>query len=163
MDLKLIQRLVRLMKRADVTDLEIDDANAGMRVRLKRGGPDAVAAPVVQVMQGAGGAPLAPAAALVQPAAPAAGGGTPEAAPAPAGHAVTSPLVGTFYRSPSPDAAPFVEIGARIQVDQVLCIVEAMKVMNEIKSEVAGEVLDILVDNGEPVEYGQPLFLVKTS
>jgi acetyl-CoA carboxylase biotin carboxyl carrier protein len=162
MDLKLIQRLVRLMKRADVTDLEIDDANAGMRVRLKRGGPDGAVAPVVQVMQGAAGAALAPTAALVQPLASAAGGAA-EAAAAPAGHPVTSPLVGTFYRSPSPDAAPFVEVGARIQVDQVLCIVEAMKVMNEIKSEIAGEVLEILVDNGEPVEYGQPLFLVKTS
>ncbi|MEM7014754.1 MAG: acetyl-CoA carboxylase biotin carboxyl carrier protein, partial [Verrucomicrobiota bacterium] len=80
----------------------------------------------------------------------------------PAGHPITSPLVGTFYRSPSPEASSFVEVGSHIDVDQVLCIVEAMKVMNEIKSDVAGEVLEVLVENGEPVEYGQPLFLVKT-
>lgn len=161
MDLKLIQRLVRLMKRADVTDLEIDDANAGMRVRLKRGSVDPGQAPVVQVMQGAGGAPVAAAAPLAMPGAPQAAA-EPEAAAAPAGHPVTSPLVGTFYRSPSPEAPSFVEVGSHVEVDQVLCIVEAMKVMNEIKADVAGEVLEVLVENGEPVEYGQPLFLVKT-
>jgi acetyl-CoA carboxylase biotin carboxyl carrier protein len=69
-------------------------------------------------------------------------------------------MVGTFYRSPSPDAAPYVEVGDRITKDTVVCIVEAMKVMNEIKAEVAGDILEILVQNGEPVEYGQPLFLV---
>jgi len=159
MDLKLIQRLVRLMKRAEVTELEIDDANAGVRVRLKRGSVEAGQAPVVQVMQGAGGAPVTAAGVPVMPVGqvlPA------EAPPPPAGHQLTSPLVGTFYTSPSPEAAHFVSVGSHVDVDQVLCIVEAMKVMNEIKSDVAGEVLEVLVENGEPVEYGQPLFLIKT-
>jgi acetyl-CoA carboxylase biotin carboxyl carrier protein len=159
MDLKLIQRLVRLMKRAEVTDLEIDDANAGMRVRLKRGAVEPGQAPVVQVMQGAAGAPVAAGAVPMVPVAAAA---EPEAVASPAGHQLTSPLVGTFYTSPSPEAGNFVDVGSHVELDQVMCIVEAMKVMNEIKSDVSGEVLEILVENGEPVEYGQPLFLIKT-
>src|SRR4029079_4692168 len=78
------------------------------------------------------------------------------------GTAIQSPMVGTFYRAGSPEAEPFVTVGMRITPDKVLCIIEAMKVMNEIKSEVWGEVLEILAENGEPVEFGQPLFLVKT-
>lgn len=74
---------------------------------------------------------------------------------------VTSPIVGTFYRAPSPEAAPFVEIGSRVKKGQVLCIIEAMKLMNEIESEVDGIVIKILVDNGQPVEYGEPLFLIE--
>jgi acetyl-CoA carboxylase biotin carboxyl carrier protein len=74
---------------------------------------------------------------------------------------VTSPIVGTFYRSPSPDAEPFVDVGARVKKGQVLCIIEAMKLMNEIESEVDGVVVRILVDNGHPVEYGEPLFLIE--
>lgn len=157
MDLKLIQRLVRLMKRADVTDLEIDDANAGMRVRLKRGSVDPGQAPVVQVMQGAGGAPVAAAGpAAVPGAAP-----EPEAPAVPAGQAVTSPLVGTFYRSPSPENPSFVEVGSTVDVDQVVCIVEAMKVFNEIKAEAAGTIEEVLVENGTAVEFDQPLFRIK--
>ena len=160
MDLKLIQRLVRMMKRAEVTDLEVDDTNAGLRVRIRRGDPERAApAPVVHVMQGAGGAPLAMSPTGLH-AVPAPEGDEPEA---PAGHAIPSPLVGTFYRASSPETPSFAEVGSHVEVDQVLCIVEAMKVMNEIKSDVAGEVLEILVENGEPVEYGQPLFLIKTS
>jgi acetyl-CoA carboxylase biotin carboxyl carrier protein len=74
---------------------------------------------------------------------------------------IPSPMVGTFYRSPSPDASPYVEVGDRIGKDSPICIVEAMKVMNEIKAEVEGEILEILVQNGEPVEFGQPLFLIR--
>jgi acetyl-CoA carboxylase biotin carboxyl carrier protein len=74
---------------------------------------------------------------------------------------IQSPIVGTFYRSPSPDAEPFVEVGSRIQKGQVLCIIEAMKLMNEIEAEISGEVVKIFVENGQPVEYGQPLFSVK--
>jgi acetyl-CoA carboxylase biotin carboxyl carrier protein len=162
MDLKLIQRLVRLMERGEVTDLEIDDPESGLRLKLKRGSMSGPASPVVQVLQGGGGVP----APLVQ--APAAGApaaapseGTPAAAEAPAGRPVTSPLVGTFYRAPAPGAANFVEVGHRVEIDQVLCIIEAMKVMNEIKADVAGEVLQVLVENGEPVEFGQPLFLIR--
>ncbi len=115
--------------------------------------------PLVHVMHGAPVA--APAAA---PALPASGStpAAPEKPAAPKGVTINSPMVGTFYRSASPEADPFVRVGMRIEVDRTLCIIEAMKVMNEIKAEIAGEVLDILVENGEPVEFGQPLFLVKT-
>ncbi|MGB0333137.1 MAG: acetyl-CoA carboxylase biotin carboxyl carrier protein, partial [Planctomycetota bacterium] len=75
---------------------------------------------------------------------------------------ITSPMIGTFYASPSPDADPFTAVGDRVGDESVVCIIEAMKVMNEIKAECSGEIVEILVENGEPVEYGQPLFLVKT-
>jgi len=78
-------------------------------------------------------------------------------------HTVTSPLVGTFYRAPSPDAPPFVEVGSKVQKGQVLCIIEAMKIMNEIESDVSGIVRKILVENGQPVEYGEPLFLIEVT
>ena len=81
--------------------------------------------------------------------------------PAAKGHNITAPMVGTFYRSPSPEAAPFIEVGQTIKVGQPLCIIEAMKLMNELESDVTGKVLDILVENGQPVEYGQPLFVVE--
>jgi acetyl-CoA carboxylase biotin carboxyl carrier protein len=75
--------------------------------------------------------------------------------------AIESPMVGTFYRSPSPDSEPFSEVGTRVDEESVVCIIEAMKVMNEIKAELRGEIVELLVENGDPVEYGQPLFLVK--
>ncbi|MCX7987928.1 MAG: acetyl-CoA carboxylase biotin carboxyl carrier protein [Thermodesulfovibrio sp.] len=78
-------------------------------------------------------------------------------------HTVTSPLVGTFYRSPSPDSSPFVEVGTRVEKGQVLCIIEAMKIMNEIESDVSGVIKKILVESGQPVEYGEPLFLIEVA
>jgi acetyl-CoA carboxylase biotin carboxyl carrier protein len=158
MQLRLIQRLVALMKKGEVTELELEDTQAGLRVRLRRG-PEAPAAgmPVVHVTQ-AGGAALptaAPGSAAVA-AAPAAA----EAA-APSGTPFTSPMVGTYYRSSSPDAEPFVQVGANVGPDTTLCIIEAMKVMNEIKAETSGRIVQILVQNGEPVEFGQPLFLIQ--
>lgn len=161
MEIKTIQRLVQLMQRGDVTELEIDDPASGLKVRLKRG-HDAPAPPetVVHVTQGAAGAaPVAavPAAAL----APAGTTPAPDEPPAPAGKPFPSPLVGTFYRSPSPESEPFVAVGSQVGPDSVLCIIEAMKVMNEIKAETSGTVVAVLVENGEPVEFGQPLFLIE--
>jgi len=164
MDLKLIQKLIRMMKNDGVGELELEDQKSGVRVRLKRGGDTPPpAAPLVQLMHGAVPAHLAapearatggqPSARSIEAAAPAAPAGTP----------IVSPMVGTFYRSPSPESEPFVSVGSKIEVDSRLCIIEAMKVMNEIKAEIAGEILEILVENGEPVEFGQPLFLVKTA
>jgi len=164
MDLKLIQKIVRMMSRADLTELEIDDTDSGLKLRLKRG-TEGVAgpAPVVQVL--GGGAPVPQmgfAPVPVGAIGPEAEAGDPDALPEGA-QQIPSPMVGTFYRAASPDASPFVDVGGRIRTDDVICIIEAMKVMNELKAEVGGEILGILVENGEPVEFGQPLFLVKTS
>ncbi len=164
MDLSEIRKLVRLMQRAELTELEIDDSNSGLRVHLKRshgggeegdGGPRTLQ-PVVQVVPGAG----APAAGMPVPVAAAE---PVETGPPPGTVTFDSPMVGTFYRAPAPDADPFVERGTRVDDEAVLCIIEAMKVMNEIKAEIRGEIVDVLVENGEPVEFGQPLFLIKKS
>lgn len=160
MDLKLIQRLVALMARNDLSLVDIDDPQSGLKLRLKRGHRPAASAqvPVVHV---SGGASAPAMVAAPQAAAPAADAGAAEAAPAaPAGKPFPSPLVGTFYRAASPDAEPFVSVGAQVGPDTVLCIIEAMKVMNEIKAETSGRIVEVLVENGEPVEYGQPLFLI---
>jgi acetyl-CoA carboxylase biotin carboxyl carrier protein len=123
---------------------------------MKRGtgqtssGGAGVAPPVVHVHSTGAAAPA------VAHTAPTAG---PDAAAS--GDVIASPMVGTFYRSPSPDSDPFVTPGSRVSEDTVLCIIEAMKVMNEIRSEVEGEILEVLVENGEPVEFGQPLFLIQ--
>ena len=145
------------MKGGDVTELEVDDAEKGLRIRLRRGASDgAHATPTVQVLGGAAPA-AAPAAvpATPDPASPA----PPEEAPA--AEAINSPMVGTFYRSSSPDADPFIRVGDRVEEGTVVCILEAMKVMNEIQAEKSGEIAEVLVENGEPVEFGQPLFLLR--
>ena len=160
MDIQLLRKLAKLMSNGDLTELEIDDKESGLHLRMTRGEATQANAPLVHVSQGAGGVPAAPVAAPagVAPAegAPAAGDGPP-----PGTKAFLSPMVGTFYRAPSPDADPFIDVGTRFAADDVVCIIEAMKVMNEIKSEARGEVVEILVENGEPVEFGQPLFHYK--
>jgi acetyl-CoA carboxylase biotin carboxyl carrier protein len=157
-DMKLLGKLVRRMTRAELSELEIDDTKQGLRLHLKRGGADEHGtAPLVHVHQGAGTSMAAPAAAG---AAGERGADEPTLAPA-SGRPFLSPMVGTFYRSPSPDADPFVDVGSRVEEDSVLCIIEAMKVMNEIRAETKGEIAEVLVENGEPVEYGQPLFLLR--
>jgi acetyl-CoA carboxylase biotin carboxyl carrier protein len=148
LDLAEINRLAELMERMDLVEVEIEQE--GKRVHVVRTSRHA---PPVAAAGGAWNAGPEP------PQPPAAAGHGP--AQAARGVEVTSPMVGTFYRSASPDAAPFVEVGDRVARETVVCIVEAMKVMNEIKAEVEGEVLEILVQNGEPVEFGQPLFLVR--
>jgi acetyl-CoA carboxylase biotin carboxyl carrier protein len=151
----MIQRLVRIMQRADLSDLEVEDSKAGFRVRLRRGGKvPAGGAPVVHVTHGAAPAAHPGPAAETAPSAVAAPAGL-------AGRPFPSPMVGTFYRSPAPDADPFVDVGDTIGPETVVCIIEAMKVMNEIKAETSGTVVEVLVENGEPVEFGQPLFLLK--
>jgi acetyl-CoA carboxylase biotin carboxyl carrier protein len=163
MDLKLIQRLIAMMNRGGLAEIDLEDSNSGLKVRLKReSAAPAAAAPVVHFLQG-GPALAAP---MMHQPSPGPAASAPAEAPAKRemiGTPIPSPMVGTFYRSASPESEPFVQVGKRITTDSVLCIIEAMKVMNEIKSEVNGEVLEILVENGEPVEFGQPLFLVKTS
>jgi acetyl-CoA carboxylase biotin carboxyl carrier protein len=157
MDLKLIRNLVRIMERGEVSDLEIDDQKAGLRIHLKRGDSHVPmpGAPVVMVPPSH--APLGGPGwgSLEEPGE--------ETAARPEGvKEITSPMVGTFYRAASPGSDNFTETGQRVDDEAVVCIIEAMKVMNEIKAEMRGEVVEILVENGDPVEFGQPLFLVKT-
>ncbi len=149
-----IKTIVKLMLEHDLTEFKIEAEE--MRLCIKRGSDatQVIAAPhVVQAVPAAAAAPAAAAPA----AAPAA-----EAAKSTAGkNTIDAPIVGTFYRSPSPDAPAFVKVGDKIQADTVVCIIEAMKVMNEIKAEMSGVLKEILVENASPVEYGQPLFVIE--
>ncbi len=129
---------------------------AGMQIRLVRGGQPAMHAMAPMTAMTA----LAPPAPPPAPAAPAAPAAKAETSDGNVSY-ITSPFVGTFYRSPGPDAAPFVDAGTHVKKGQVLCIVEAMKLMNEIESEIDGSVVQVLVENGQPVEYGEPLFKIK--
>ncbi|WP_437683281.1 acetyl-CoA carboxylase biotin carboxyl carrier protein [Sorangium sp. So ce131] len=167
-NLKQLRALVRLLEKRNVSDFEFEDEH--VRIRLTRGGASPLGAapqlaPAAFHFQSAPAAPPAPAPA--QAAAPAPAAAAPAAAPAAANDDavtfVTSPFVGTFYRSPSPDAPPFVEVGSAIRVGQALCIIEAMKLMNEIEADCTGTIVEILVDNGKPVEFGQRLFKVRSS
>jgi acetyl-CoA carboxylase biotin carboxyl carrier protein len=152
MDLRKLKTLIDLVSDSNVSELEITEAEGKVRIVKSMG----AAQPVV--MQQA--APMVAAPVMVAPAAPAV-----EAAPvvavAPAGHAVKSPMVGTFYRSSSPGSAPFIQIGSVVKEGDTLCIIEAMKILNEIESDKAGTVTQILCENGQAVEYGQPLFIVE--
>jgi len=165
MDLTEIRKLVRLMLRAELSELEIDDTTNGLRVHLKRDRPaggEGGMPSIVQMMPPMAAAAPTAAMGTAAPAPQAADPLGPDESELPPGTEVfPSPMVGTFYRSPSPDAEPFVTPGAKVNEDSVICIVEAMKVMNEIKAEARFEIVEILVENGEPVEFGQPLFLIK--
>lgn len=146
MEFKEIKQIVDLMKRSDLSEFELEEES--FRLRICRGGGQAtyIPAPVQNVAPVAAAAPEAPAKA---PAAP------------DESKLVKSPMVGTFYAAPSPDSSPFVKVGDSIGEDSVLCIIEAMKVMNEIKAEKRGTLAEILVENGESVEFGQPLFRLR--
>ncbi|HEY3353188.1 MAG TPA: acetyl-CoA carboxylase biotin carboxyl carrier protein [Polyangia bacterium] len=150
-DLRLIRELAQLINEQQLAEVELE--RGGDRVRLRRGLEPAAAVHAAPASLPAVAAP-----------APAAGPPAPAAPPAddPSVVYVTSPFVGTFYRAPSPDSAPYVETGARVHKGQTLCIVEAMKLMNEIESEIEGTILEILGTNGQPVEYGERLFKMKT-
>lgn len=158
MDHRELKRLVQLMNENGLVELEIEQE--GSRISLRKAG--AYAAQPVYLPSGPGApAMAAPAAAGSLPApAPEAAGGAPGAAPA-GTKDVLSPMVGTFYRRANPDVDPFVKVGDRVTPNTVVCIVEAMKLNNEIKAELEGEVLEILVEDGHPVEFDQPLFRIK--
>ncbi|WP_269540406.1 acetyl-CoA carboxylase biotin carboxyl carrier protein [Cerasicoccus fimbriatus] len=151
MDIKEIKQIVELMKRSDLTDFEIEEKD--LKLRISRNSGVVVSAPAP--------APIAAAPAPV--AAAPADSQAPAAAPKdePGVTIIKSPMVGTFYRSPNPDSKPFADVGTKVKADSVVCIIEAMKVMNEINAELSGTIVDILVENGQAVEYGQPLFKVK--
>ncbi|MCK9432022.1 MAG: acetyl-CoA carboxylase biotin carboxyl carrier protein [Candidatus Omnitrophica bacterium] len=148
-NVKEIKEMINLMNENDLAELEVE--KEGMRIRLKKTAAGIEGFPSPAVYQGAG---------AVIPESKAQAPAEPENKSSAKTVEIKSPMVGTFYRAPSPEAPPYVEVGQVIEPGQVICIIEAMKLMNEIKSEIKGKILEILVDNAEPVEFGQSLFLI---
>ena len=155
MDAKDLKRIVEIMNANDLAEVEIEEEGKRLRVRKMEFGAAAMVPAHAVVPAPAAAAPAA------VPAAPEAAVPAPAAAGAEGLLTITAPMVGTFYRAPSPDADNYVEVGRRISPDSVVCILEAMKVMNEIKAECSGEIVKICVQNAEAVEYGQALFVVR--
>jgi oxaloacetate decarboxylase alpha subunit len=141
---RLIEEMLQLMESRGLVELEME--HQGLRIRLKK----ASSSLAPQLVEYVAGVPQA-----------AAGQGGAKSVPEGRRIVIKSPMVGTFYRAPAPDAPPFLEVGQDIEVGQVVCIIEAMKLMNEIKSEAAGRVVEVLAQNGDPVEFGQPLFSIE--
>jgi acetyl-CoA carboxylase biotin carboxyl carrier protein len=155
MDLRKLKTLIDLVSESNVSELEITEAEG--KVRIVKSMPAGAGGPMTYAM-----APAAPAAPIAAPVVEVAPVQAPAAAPAqPTGHIVKSPMVGTFYRSSSPGAKPFVELGDAIKEGETICIVEAMKILNEIEADKSGTVTQILVENGQAVEYGQPLYVIE--
>ena len=152
MDLRKLKTLIDLVSESNISELEITEADG--KVRIVKADPTLIAQPG-QAHHGMVAAPqmLAAAAPVAAPA--------PEVAAPPAGHAVKSPMVGTFYRTANPGAKPFVDVGSVVKEGEPVCIIEAMKIMNEIEADKSGTITRILCENGQPVEYGQPLFIIE--
>jgi acetyl-CoA carboxylase biotin carboxyl carrier protein len=153
-----LKDLIEFLIERDIAEFELERGD--VKVRIRRGGEAPGAAPVVHYAPAAPAAP-APAAPPAAPAAPTAEAPAPPPAEEAGLHSVKSPIVGTYYEAPSPGSPPFVKVGDAVEAGQVLCIIEAMKLMNEIEADVAGEVVKKVAANGQPVEYGQALFLIK--
>jgi acetyl-CoA carboxylase biotin carboxyl carrier protein len=156
MDLKDIKAIIDLMKKNSLSEFELEKQD--FKIKLKRGaGGNFIAAPMEENsgITYALPAPASMAPGMVQATSPASGAG------AASGMDIKSPMIGTFYRAPSPESEEYVQIGTEVNPDTVVCLIEAMKVMNEIKAEVRGVITQILVDNAKPVEFGQPLFKIK--
>ena len=154
MDLNLIKKLVKIVDTSEITDLEVEENGLRVKVAKKIRGIQTIAQP--QIISQA--VPLAE-----QPAAKTAEGQSSKIETQENLHEIRSPIVGTFYRAPAPDADSYVNVGDEVAPGTVLCIVEAMKLMNEIESDVSGKIAKILVESGKPVEYNQPLFLIQVS
>ena len=156
MDIRKVKKLIELVEESDIAEIEIHEGEETVRIsRMSSVAPVALAAPAPVA------APLAAPAAAAAPAAPAAPAPAESGAPAePEGHIIRAPMVGTFYRSPSPAAKAFVDEGSSVSSGDTLCIIEAMKILNQIESDTSGKIIKILVENGQPVEYDQPLFVV---
>lgn len=162
MNQKEIKELIEFLIEKDVTEFELERGD--VKLRIKRGAPETVPSPQDRII--AVQAPSsAPAQAMVMPAGsapvPSTASPAPPEKPEEGLHMVHSPIVGTYYESPSPGSPPFIKVGDTVEAGQVLCIVEAMKLMNEIEADVAGEVVKMLVKNGQPIEYGQELFAIR--
>ena len=156
MDLDLIKKLVKIVDTSSVTDLEIEES--GLKIKIAKKVRSSQVVTQAQI-------PVASAQPIIQPASTGVSETSKQKAEAEATaanqHEIKSPIVGTFYRAPAPDADSYVQIGSVVAPGSVLCIVEAMKLMNEIESDVSGKIVKILVENGKPVEYNQPLFLIE--
>ena len=152
MDLRKLKTLIDLVSESNVSELEITEAEG--KVRIVKGG----GAVVQQVAAPVATAPVAVATPAAQPAAPTAAAPAPQA---PTGHVVKSPMVGTFYRASAPGAKSFVEVGSQVKEGETVCIIEAMKILNEIEADKSGTITQILCENGQAVEYGQPLFVIE--
>ncbi|WP_431786387.1 acetyl-CoA carboxylase biotin carboxyl carrier protein [Vibrio harveyi] len=157
MDIRKIKKLIELVEESGIAELEISEGEES--VRISRSGPAAAPAPVHYAAAPVAAPAPAPVAAAPVADAPAMAAEAPAAVPA--GHQVLSPMVGTFYRSPSPDAKSFVEVGQSVNAGDTLCIVEAMKMMNQIEADKSGVVTAILVEDGQPVEFDQPLVVIE--
>ncbi|VAW97885.1 Biotin carboxyl carrier protein of acetyl-CoA carboxylase [hydrothermal vent metagenome] len=149
MDIRKVKKLIELLEESDIAEIEIHEGEES--VRISRNSANVIAAPIQQY---SAPAPIAPVAAAPVEA-------TPPVAAEPSGHAIKAPMVGTFYRASTPEASPFVEVGQQVSVGETLCIIEAMKLLNQIESDKAGTVKAILAENGQPVEYDQPLFIIE--
>jgi acetyl-CoA carboxylase biotin carboxyl carrier protein len=159
MDIRKIKKLIELLEESGIAEIEIKEGEEALRIsRMPTGTATGHQAPqlahLAPLAAGAGGAAASASAAL-----PAAESAAPK--PKPNEHVITAPMVGTFYASPSPGAKAFVEIGDEIKAGQVLCIIEAMKMMNQIEADRAGRITSVMAQNGDPVEFGQPLFVVE--
>ena len=155
MDLRKLKKLIDLVQESGIGEIEITEGEEKVRISRQLAAPAVMMSPHMQPMMAMPQASGGPSGGT----APAANAAPPPAEPK--GHAVKSPMVGTFYRAPSPGAPSFVEVGQSVTKGQTLCIIEAMKLLNEIESDATGTVKAILVENGQPVEYGQPLFLIE--
>ena len=153
MDLRKLKKLIDLVEQSGIAELEITEGEERVRISRGTGSVHAIAAPAHHPSLAAAGAPA-------QPQSPPAPAGEASAAEEPQGYILKAPMVGTFYRASAPGAKPFVEVGQSVAVGDVLCIIEAMKLLNEIEADQAGTVKAILVENAQPVEYGQPLFVI---
>ena len=150
MDLRKLKTLIDLVSESNVSELEITEAEGKVRIVKSSGAPVVMQQPAVTMVAASAAAPVSPSPVPVV-----------DVAPLPSGHAVKSPMVGTFYRSASPGAKPFVEIGSVVKEGETICIIEAMKILNEIEADKSGTVSKILCENGQAVEYGQPLFMIE--
>ena len=155
MDLRKLKTLIDLVSESNVSELEITEAEG--TVRIVKSAP----APVAMVTQMAAPAPVAVAAPVAAAPAPAPAAAAPAAEAEPAGHTVKSPMVGTFYRASSPGAKAFAEVGQQVKEGDTICIIEAMKILNEIEADKSGTITKILAENGQAVEYGAPLFIIE--
>ncbi len=150
MDIRKVKKLIELLEESDVAEIEIHEGEESVRIsRASTVVAPPVAAPIAA-------APMAGAPSAAAPA----GSPAPKAPTEPEGHLIRSPMVGTFYRAPSPGAKPFVVEGQAVTAGETLCIIEAMKILNQIESDKSGKVIEILVENGQPVEYNEPLFVI---